>query len=69
MALGDPARSDALALADLILDADAQIAIAEDELVEAERLPDPLVPVVLARVDVVVEIRAVDADSDGGVAA
>jgi hypothetical protein len=45
MALCHPARSDALALAHLVLDADTQIAVIEDELVEAERLPDPFVPV------------------------
>src|SRR6185503_10176856 len=69
MALGHPARGDALALGHLILDADAQIAVAEDELVEPERLPDPFVPAVLARVDVVVEVGAVDADGRGRVAA
>jgi len=69
VALGRPARSDALALADLILDADLQIAVAEDELVERERLPDPLVPVVLARIDVVVEGGAVHTDGGGRVAA
>ena len=56
MALRHPARSDALALADLILDADTQIAVAEDQLVEAERLPDPVVAAVLAGVDVIVKV-------------
>jgi hypothetical protein len=67
--LGHPARGDALALADLVLDSDAQVAVAEDELVEAERAPDAVVPVVLAGVDVIVKAGAVDADGQGGVAA
>src|SRR5215207_3733075 len=65
MALGHPARGDPLALAHLVLDADAQVAVTEDELVETERLPDPVVPAVLARVDVIVEVGAVDANGGG----
>ena len=58
-----------IALPDLVLDADAQVPVAEEELVEAERAPDALVAVILGGVDVIVEVAAVDANGGGGVAA
>jgi MFS transporter/AAA domain-containing protein len=69
VALGDPARRDTVTLRDLILHPDREVAVAEDELVEPERLADPIVPAVLSRVYVVVKVLAVDAHGCRRVAA
>jgi hypothetical protein len=69
VALGDPARRDPVVLGHLVLHANAQVAVTEDELVEAERPPDPVAARVVARVDVIAEVSAVDTDGSGWVAA
>src|SRR5215211_154771 len=69
VALGDPARRDPVVLGYLVLHANAQVAVTEDELVEAERPPDPVVARVVASVDVIAEVSAVDADRSRRVAA
>src|SRR6266540_5022721 len=69
VALGNPPRRDAVALGHLVLDANAQVAVAEHDLVEAKRPADPVVACVVATVDVIAEVSAVDADGSGRVAA
>src|SRR5437899_5664501 len=53
--LGDPAGDDPIPLRDLILDADTEVPVAKQQLVERERLPDPIMPALVACVDVVEE--------------
>jgi hypothetical protein len=69
VALGDPARRDPVVLGHLVLHANAQVAVTEDELVEAERPPDPLVAAVLRRIDVVLKLAAIDANGRRRIAA
>jgi hypothetical protein len=67
MPLGDPARRDSVALGDLVLDANAQVPVAEDKLVEAQRPPDPVMTLIVARIDVIAEVSAVDTNGGGRV--
>jgi hypothetical protein len=69
VALGDPARRDTVALGHLVLHVNAEVAVAEDELVEAERPPDPLVAALLRRIDVVLKLAAIDANGRRRIAA
>jgi hypothetical protein len=52
-----PARYDAVALADLLVDDEAQVG--EQRQIERDRLPRTGQPVVLGRVDVIDELRVV----------
>lgn len=61
MSLGDPARDDAVVVGELLLDSDGEVAVAEQQLVQRQRLGDPLMALVVAGVDVVDEVSAVDA--------
>jgi hypothetical protein len=54
-------------LADLVYDADLQVAVGEQQLVKRQRAADPVVAVVITRVDVIQEVGAVHPDRCGGI--